>query len=103
MAADPGSDPNNSHDPELKRALEKSEARYAALVERAGYGIYCSSVDGHFREVNATLVAMLGYRSVDELLGLDLARDVYLDPEERDRDRDPATRSRSRARRLSRS
>jgi PAS domain S-box-containing protein len=59
--------------------------RYTALVERAGYGIYYSSIDGRFREVNSTLVAMLGYKSADDLLSLDLARDVYLDPEERDR------------------
>jgi PAS domain S-box-containing protein len=82
MAIDPETpDPNSK----LSRALATSEARYAALVERAGYGIYRSSIDGHFREVNSTLVAMLGYRSPEELLRLDLARDVYLDPEERDR------------------
>ena len=70
---------------ELKAALAKSEARYEALVSRAGYGIYRSSADGRFLEANATLADMLGYSSVDELFSLDLPRDVYLDPDERGR------------------
>jgi two-component system cell cycle sensor histidine kinase/response regulator CckA len=69
----------------LRSALAVSEARYNALVERAGYGIYRSTADGRFSDVNHVLITMLGYQSSDELLELDLARDVYLDPEERDR------------------
>src|SRR4051794_17160356 len=70
---------------ELQAALAKAEERYDALVRRAGYGIYRSSAQGRFVEANATLAAMLGYPSVEELLSLDMARDVYLDPEERGR------------------
>src|SRR3954470_16457674 len=69
----------------LKEELEQVQARYASLVERAGYGIFRSLPEGRFVEVNAVLVRMLGYSSADELLALDLARDVYLDPEERPR------------------
>jgi len=54
-------------------------------MERAGYGVYRSSADGRFVDVNQALVGMLGYRAPSELLGLDLAREVYLDPGERDR------------------
>ena len=83
-----------SHDPRslnpsdiarLRTALHESEARYAALVARAGYGVYRSTVGGRFLDANSVLVTMLGYASLDELLALDLVRDVYLDPEERDR------------------
>ncbi|MEP6492588.1 MAG: ATP-binding protein [bacterium] len=66
-------------------ALEQSVARYAALVERAGYGVYRSSPEGRFTEVNAVLVTMLGYATKDDLLCLDLASDVYLNPGERER------------------
>jgi two-component system NtrC family sensor kinase len=59
--------------------------RYLALFEDAPYGIYRSSVDGRFLEVNPALVQMLGYDSADELLALDLAGDVYADPDERTR------------------
>jgi len=70
---------------ELRPALARSEERYASLIERIGYGAYRSTRDGRFLEVNSVLVAMLGYQSADELMALDMARDVYLDPEERTR------------------
>jgi len=70
---------------ELQDALERSNARFDALVERAGYGLYRSSPTGRFLEANSVLVAMLGYASLEEVLQLDLARDVYLDPAERGR------------------
>jgi two-component system cell cycle sensor histidine kinase/response regulator CckA len=69
----------------LLRALEESEARFRALVQRAGYGIYRSSPEGRFLDVNPALVAMLGYATPEELYALDIAQDVYFDPEERDR------------------
>ncbi|HVX40867.1 MAG TPA: ATP-binding protein [Gemmatimonadaceae bacterium] len=69
----------------LRDALHESEARYAALVARAGYGVYRSTPEGRFLDANAVLVAMLGYASLDDLLALDLARDVYVDADERDR------------------
>ena len=52
-----------SHDSpgDAREALEKSLERYAALVERAGYGVYRSSPTGRFIEVNTVLVTMLGY------------------------------------------
>jgi PAS domain S-box-containing protein len=55
------------------------------LIERVGYGVYRSTPDGRFLEVNSVLAGMLGYSSPVELLSLDLSRDVYLDPEERGR------------------
>jgi two-component system, cell cycle sensor histidine kinase and response regulator CckA len=66
-------------------ALAQSEARYASLVDRIGYGAYRSTPDGRLLEVNSTLVAMLGYSRSDELLDVDLTNDVYLDPGERTR------------------
>ncbi|HEX4681691.1 MAG TPA: ATP-binding protein [Gemmatimonadaceae bacterium] len=70
---------------ELHAALAKAEARYDALVRRAGYGIYRSSAQGRFIEANPTLAEMLGYTSVEELLSLEMSRDVDLDPDERAR------------------
>lgn len=69
----------------LQLALARSEERYRSLVHRAGYGIYVSSPDGRFLDVNAALVAMLGYESADELYALDIAREVYVDADERAR------------------
>jgi len=61
-------------------ALRRSEAHYRALVEDAPVGIFRSSNAGRFLTVNRALVLMLGYNSEDELLGLNLAADVYVDP-----------------------
>lgn len=66
-----------------EEALRNSETRYRSLVQSAVYGIYRSSVDGRFLDVNPALVSMLGYESADELLKVSLTRDLYVDPEER--------------------
>ena len=66
-------------------ALRESEMRNRSLVQSAVYGIYRSSVEDRFLDVNPALVAMLGYETREEVLQLSLARDVYVDPEERAR------------------
>ena len=66
-----------------EEALRFSEARYRSLVESAVYGIYRSTVDGKFLDINPALVKMLGYASAEEVMALDLARDIYADPEQR--------------------
>ena len=65
-------------------ALLQSEERYRSLIARASYGIYRSSPDGRFLEVNAALVRMLGYESADELLNLG-SGSFHADPAERER------------------
>ena len=63
-----------------EEALKRSEAHYRALVEDAPVGIFRSSAAGRFLVVNSSLVKMLGYATPAELLGLDMAADVYVDP-----------------------
>lgn len=58
---------------------------YHLLLDAAPYGVYRSSLDGKFLEVNAALVQMLGYGSAEELLAVDLAEDLYLNAEDRER------------------
>ncbi len=73
---------------QLKRgqqALRESEARTRSLVESAVYGIYRSSVDNCFLDVNPALVAMLGYDNPAEVLALDLAAEVYANGADRER------------------
>jgi len=62
-----------------EEALRRSEARYRSLVQSAVYGIYSSSLDGRFLDVNPALVNMLGYSSPEEVLALDPKCDVFLD------------------------
>ncbi|MCI0488788.1 MAG: ATP-binding protein, partial [Blastocatellia bacterium] len=70
---------------QTEEALREAEARYHSIIENAAYGIYISTPDGRFIEANAAMVAMLGYESSDDLRSLDLAKDLYCDPDERAR------------------
>jgi PAS domain S-box-containing protein len=54
------------------------------LFERSPIGMYRSTEDGRFLYVNAALATMLGY-TVDELLAVNLNRDIYVDVEQRPR------------------
>jgi len=76
-----------------RAALRASEASYQTLVEHAPVGIYRSTPDGRFLTANAAVARILGYDSATAVLGLDLARDVYADPAERQQllDRDTYT------------
>jgi len=70
---------------EIKRnelALRRSEARYRSLVQSSVYGIYRSSLEGRFLDVNPALTTMLGYGSAEEVLLLDPEKDVFAQPEE---------------------
>ena len=66
-----------------EKELRRSEARYRALAGNLSYGICRCSLDGRFLEVNEALQRMLGYGSREELLALDLARDVIQDRDRR--------------------
>jgi PAS domain S-box-containing protein len=65
---------------EIKRneqALRRSEARYRSLVQSSVYGIYRSSLEGRFLDVNPALITMLGYGSAEQVLLLDPEKDVF--------------------------
>ena len=73
---------------ELKRnelALRRSEARYRSLVQSSVYGIFRSSLEGRFLDVNPALITMLGYDSAEEVLLLDPEKDVFAQAEEHER------------------
>jgi two-component system NtrC family sensor kinase len=61
-----------------------SDAPYRSLVQGATYGIFRSNEKG-LLFANPALVQMLGYQSESEMLALDMARDIYFDPQERQR------------------
>ena len=61
-----------------------SDSELYQLFDRSPIGMYRSTADGRFLDVNPALAKLLGY-SVAELLELNVIRDVYLDPCERAR------------------
>jgi two-component system sensor histidine kinase/response regulator len=72
---------------ERKQAEEKlreSELKYRTLVETMSDGIYRSTRDGKFIEVNPAMVRILGYDSIEELLAIDIKSELYFAEEERE-------------------
>ncbi len=65
-------------------ALKASETRYRELYQNVVAGVFQSTPDGKFMSANPALVKLLGFSSEDELLGLDIGRDLYMYPEDRD-------------------
>ncbi len=64
-------------------ALRASEERYRSIVENALEGIFRSTPAEGFIDVNPALVSMLGYDSKEEVLALDLEKDLYANPRDR--------------------
>ena len=69
----------------LKDITDRREAerRYRELFDNIQEGIYVSTPQGRFVEVNDAMVRILGYNSRDELLQLDIPTQVYFSPERR--------------------
>ncbi len=60
-------------------------ARYQEFFDGEQHGLFLSTREGRFLDVNRNLVNMLGYDSRDELLGIDIRKDLYWKPEDRKR------------------
>ena len=67
-----------------EQSLRESEERHRSLIRNAVYGIYRSTVDGRFLEVNPALASMLGYDSEAELVELGV-ESLYVSAAERQR------------------
>jgi two-component system NtrC family sensor kinase len=69
----------------LKDITDRREAerRYRELFDNTQEGIFFSTPEGRFIEVNDALVRMLGYGSRQELLEIDLPTRLYLQPDDR--------------------
>ncbi|WP_457552499.1 PAS domain-containing sensor histidine kinase [Desulfobacula sp.] len=72
-----------THTVRQEEKLKSSQESYQRLFTHVGCGVFISSKQGRFLDVNPTLLKMLGYQDKEEFLSLDLARDVYLSPEDR--------------------
>jgi len=70
----------------LKDITDRREAerRYRELFDNVQEGVFFSSPEDHFIEVNDALVRMLGYQSRDEVLKLDLKTQVYISSDQRE-------------------
>jgi PAS domain S-box-containing protein len=66
-----------------EEALQSSEARFRASFENVPDGVYQSTPEGKIVTANPALVHMLGYSTVEELRVLNIARDLYVNPNDR--------------------
>ncbi len=71
-------------DKEINLLHTEAERMYRRLVENLHIGIYMADAKGDLFYVNSAFVEMLGYQNRDEVLGLNLARNLYVDPTDRD-------------------
>ncbi len=62
--------------------VEKSK-HYAELFEHVGCGVYISSKEGKVLDANPAMLSMFGYENKEEFLNIDIARDLYLRPQDR--------------------
>lgn len=63
--------------------LKEIENKYQNLFNNSIDGIYKSTDEGKFIEVNSSMVEMLGYDSKEELLNIDIKNQLYFDISER--------------------
>ncbi|MDP1715365.1 MAG: PAS domain S-box protein [Anaerolineales bacterium] len=66
-----------------EEALRESEERYRSLFDRMMDGVYRSTHEGRFVDVNPAMVKMFGYSSREEMLKVDIRKEFYFAPEER--------------------
>ena len=68
----------------MEHELRESEARVRSLFNRVLDGIYRSTHEGRFVDVNPALAKMFGYSSTQQMLDIpDVKKELYFSPEER--------------------
>jgi len=72
-----------SEEKESERKLAESERKYSQLFEDIVEGIYRTTPDGKVLLANPSLVRMLGFESLEQLISLDLNRSGYMEPSTR--------------------
>ena len=68
-----------------EKALEESERKYRNIFENAVEGIFQSTPEGRFINVNPSFAKMFGYASPEDLIHsiVDIATQYYVNPEDR--------------------
>jgi two-component system NtrC family sensor kinase len=67
----------------FEKNLRDSEERLRTLFERVRHGLFISSKEGKFLDCNQALLDMLGYPTKEEFLNMNIANDLYVNPEDR--------------------
>lgn len=73
---------------ELQRAeeaLKAAEYAYRKLTDKMPDGVYKTTHQGRVVDVNPAMVKILGFDSREELIGIDIKKELYFNPDDRDR------------------
>jgi len=70
---------------ESRKALHKAEERYRGIFENSVAGIFQTSPEGTYLDINPALIRIYGYSSREEMMSKisDIARLLYVDPNRR--------------------
>ena len=80
--------PSNSptrrkHVEKAEEKLRESLERYHSLFDRMLDGVYRTTHEGRFVEVNSAFAKMFGYSNRKEIMSIDIKKELYFSPEER--------------------
>ncbi len=67
----------------FERDIKDSEEKLRNLFERVRHGLFISSKEGKFLDCNQALLEILDYPTKEEFLDIDIAHDLYVNPEDR--------------------
>jgi two-component system, cell cycle sensor histidine kinase and response regulator CckA len=70
---------------EAEDALRESEKLYRNVLENTQDVFYRSDVNGKLTMINPSFLRVLGYNVPEDVLGKDIAKDFYAEPEDRER------------------
>ena len=68
---------------QMGKSLKASQEDFKRLFENMPTGVFFSSTEGKFLNANRALLDMLGYDSKEEFLNIDIAKDLYVRPQDR--------------------
>jgi PAS domain S-box-containing protein len=73
---------------EAKQAADKTlsftKEQYRSLFEETRDAVFISTPEGRFLDINPAGVALFGYSSKEELMRVNIAQDLFADPEQRE-------------------
>ncbi|HSN49022.1 MAG TPA: PAS domain S-box protein, partial [Flavobacterium sp.] len=64
--------------------VKESEKKYGSLIKNMPDGVYKSTEEGKFVEVNPAMVKMLGYDNREDMLAIDIKKEMYFDVADRE-------------------
>lgn len=63
--------------------IRESEARFRAIIDNMQDIYYRADMEGRITFASPSVLGLLGYDSLDQIIGFDIARNIYADPENR--------------------